>query len=215
MEPLHLYSFFNSSTTFRVRIALELKGLPWQQTTVNLRADEQHEAGFGAVNPARSVPVLLHGSRRITQSIAIVDYLDQIAPQPRLIPEHGPLRTAVLEVAMAIATDMHQVNNMRTQKYLAQRLEASAGQKEAWVRHWWHTGFAAVEALLPPVRAGWTLGEGPTLADCCLVPQVANAMRGGFDCAAYPKLWRAFEHCMGHPAFLRAAPASQPDHVAH
>jgi maleylacetoacetate isomerase len=136
-------------------------------------------------------------------------------PSPRLIPEPRLLRTSVLEVAMAIATDMHQMNNMRTQQYLSKRLQVTAEQKEAWVHHWWHTGVSAVEALLPKLGGGWTLGEGPTLADCCLVPQVANALRGGFDFAGYPKVWRAYQHCMTHPAFQRAAPSAQPDHVPH
>ena len=212
MEPLHLHSFFNSSTTFRVRIALELKGLPWRQTTVNLRACAQHEDNYVNVNPARLVPVLQHG-RRITQSLAIIDYLDQLAPQPRLIPESGSLRTSALEAAMAIATDMHQMNNMRTQQYLSRELRVTAAQKEAWVRHWWNTGFSAVEALLPAVNDGWALGDGRTVVDCCLAPQVANALRGGYGCAGHPKLWRAYQHCMRHAAFQRAAPGDQPDYV--
>lgn len=214
VREIVLYSFFNSSTTYRVRIALDLKGLDWQHIGVNLRAGEQHTDAYQSVNPAGLVPVLRDGDRTLTQSLAIIDYLDRLQPEPLLIPSDEMLRTRVLEISMFVACEMHPLNNMRVQRYLRDELQLSGPQVQVWVEHWWKTGFQTLEHMLPE-REGWCVGAAPTMADCCVVPQVANAMRGGFDLARYPRIRQHFAFCQQHPAFVAAAPNAQPDFVGH
>jgi maleylpyruvate isomerase len=209
-----LYNFFNSSAAYRVRIALGLKKLEWRHIGVNLRAGEQYKPEYQEVNPNKLVPVFRDGATTIAQSIAIIDYLDDIQPQPLLVPRRGEARMRVLEIALTIACDLHPLNNMRIQKYLSGPMQLSDAKKEEWVNHWLTTGFDAVEKMLPE-QEGWAIGDGPTLADLCIVPQVANALRASFNMAAYPKLWRVYEHCQRNPAFVAAAPNAQPDYIAH
>jgi maleylacetoacetate isomerase len=209
-----LYNFFNSSAAYRVRIAMGLKQLQWQHIGVNLRAGEQYQDGYGAVNPNRLVPTLRHGDRHITQSLAIIDYLDQLKPDPLLVPRDGPVRTQVLEIALLVACDMHPLNNMRVQKYLAGTLAIADAEKSAWIEHWLTAGFTALEQCLSD-RDGWAVGDAPTLADCCIVPQVANAMRASYQLDRFPRIRRLYDHCQRHPAFAAAAPNMQPDFVAH
>jgi maleylacetoacetate isomerase len=209
-----LYNFFNSSAAYRVRIALGLKKLEWRHIGVNLRAGEQYKPEYLELNPNKLVPVFRDGATTIAQSIAIIDYLDDIQPQPLLVPRRGEARMRVLEIALTIACDLHPLNNMRIQKYLSGPMQLSDAKKEEWVNHWLTTGFDAVERMLPE-QDGWAIGDGPTLADLCIVPQVANALRSGFSMAAYPKLWRVYEHCQRNPAFVAAAPNTQPDYIAH
>lgn len=214
MAALDLYNFFNSSSAYRVRIALGLKGLEWRHIGVNVRAGEQYGAGYAALNPNRLVPVLRDGAMTITQSLAIIDYLDQVQPQPLLIPRALPERMRVMEIALMIACDLHPLNNMRVQKFLVGPMQLAAEQKDAWVEHWFTTAFDALEQLLPE-REGWAVGPAPTLADCCIVPQVANALRASYSMAAYPNIMRVFEHCQRHAAFAAAAPQFQPDYISH
>lgn len=214
IREIDLYSFFNSSTSYRVRIALGLKGLDWQHIGVNLRKGEQHAAAYQSVNPAGLVPVLRHGDRTLTQSLAIIDHLDRLQPEPLLIPSDELLRTRVLEISMFVACEMHPLNNMRVQRYLRDELQLSAAQVQAWVEHWWETGFQTLEHMLPE-REGWCVGAASTMADCCVVPQVANAMRGGFDLERYPRTRQHFAFCQQHAAFIAAAPDAQPDFVGH
>jgi maleylpyruvate isomerase len=215
MEPgtFNLYSFFNSSSAYRVRIAMGLKGLQWRHVGVDLRAGEQYAPGYRELNPTRLVPVLRHGEQIVTQSLAIIDYLDQVQPEPLLVPSAPPLRTRVMEIALSIACDLHPLNNMRVQKYLAGSLQLTEKQKRAWVSHWLTTGFDALEQWLPD-RDGWCVGGTPTLADCCVVPQVANALRLSYDLSPYPRLRGLYDHCQRHEAFQAAAPSVQPDYVA-
>jgi maleylpyruvate isomerase len=215
MEPgtFYLFSFFNSSAAYRVRIAMGLKGLRWRHVGVDLRVGAQHAPGYRELNPTRLVPVLRDGKRIVTQSLAIIDYLDHVQPEPLLVPSEGPLRTRVLEIALSIACDLHPLNNMRVQKYLAGPLQLTEKQKTAWLCHWLTTGFDALEQWLPD-RDGWCVGDTPTLADCCIVPQVANALRLSYDLSRYPRLRRLYHHCQRHEAFQAAAPSVQPDYVA-
>ncbi|MGB3437038.1 maleylacetoacetate isomerase [Achromobacter sp.] len=211
---MQLHSFFNSSTSYRVRIALALKGLPYEYLPVNLRRQEQRAADYVAKNPSAGVPLLIDGDIQLSQSLAIIDYLDATHPEPRLIPAGTVERARVLELSDAISCDIHPVNNMRILRYLQDVLGASEEQKTAWYHHWIHAGMTAVEALL--VRHGhgaYCYGDAPTLADCCLVPQVANAQRMGCDLSPYPRALRVYEHCNAQPAFQRAAPAQQPDYA--
>lgn len=211
---MKLYSFFNSSTSYRVRIALALKGLPYDYAGVNLRSGEQGQDAYRALSPAGIVPVLVDGDASLTQSLAIIDYLDRKYPAPRLIPEEPLLRARVLEIAQTIACEIHPVNNIRVLKYLSGKLGVSDDDKNAWYKHWVDEGLGAVEQLLAQLPAGpYCAGEDPTLADCCLVPQVANAMRMGCDLSRFTRINAVYEHCVTQPAFIEAAPASQPDHI--
>ncbi|MVT37791.1 maleylacetoacetate isomerase [Acidovorax citrulli] len=210
---MQLYSFFNSSTSYRVRIALALKGLPADYHGVNIRTGEHRAADYAELNAARVVPTLVDGDFTLGQSMAILDYLDQRHPEPRLIPLEPRQRARVLELANVIACDMHPVNNLRILKYLQGPLALSAAQKDAWYAHWAAEGFAAVERLL--VRHGgegpWCFGDQPTLADVCLVPQVANALRAGCDLAPHARVMAVHRHAAQHPAFS-AARQAQPDY---
>lgn len=211
---MQLHSFFNSSTSYRVRIALALKGVAFEVLPINLRKQEQRAAGYVAINPSAGVPLLSDGDFSLSQSLAIIDYLDATHPEPRLIPRDARERARVLELSDAIACDIHPVNNMRILRYLQEELGATEAQKTAWYHHWIREGLTAVETLLARHGHGvYCFGDAPTLADCCLVPQVANAQRMGCDLSAYPNALRVHAHCTAQPAFQQAAPANQPDYV--
>ena len=212
-RALKLHGFFNSSASYRVRIALALKGIAVEHVAVDLRAGAQDRATYRALNPAGLVPALEDGKRVITQSLAIIDHLDRLQPEPRLIPINGGERDRVLEIALLIACDIHPLNNVRVLKQLTGPLSRSDAQKNAWYAHWIHAGFGALEKMLPD-HDGWCVGVAPTLADCCLVPQVANAQRMNVGLASYPRIRRIHAHAVQHPAFVRAAPSLQPDYIA-
>ncbi|MFL6674416.1 MAG: maleylacetoacetate isomerase [Massilia sp.] len=212
---MKLYSFFNSSTSFRVRIALTLKGLSYEYIGVNLRSGEQGREEYRALSPAAIVPTLVDGDVKLTQSIAIIDYLDQRQPEPRLIPVDPLERARVLEIAQTIACEIHPVNNIRVLKYLTGTLGVSEADKSAWYKHWVDEGLLAVESLLAAgPKSNFCLGETPTLADCCLVPQVANAVRMGCDLSRFERIRAIYAHCMTHAAFIQASPQNQPDYIA-
>lgn len=213
---MQLYSFFNSSTSYRVRIALALKGLDYDYKGINIRVGEQRADDYRALNPSKGVPLLVDDEgNRLSQSLAIIDYLDETHPEPRLLPVEPLARARVLELANAIACDIHPVNNLRILGYLKNELKVSEEQKNDWYRHWIAEGFGAVEALLERHgRGSYCFGEAPTLADCCLVPQVANAERMGCDLSAYPRMMAVYQHCQRQPAFQQAAPSRQPDFTA-
>lgn len=209
---LRLHGFFNSSAAYRVRIALNLKGLAFENLPVNLRAAEQRAEAFLALNPAGLVPTLEHDGTRISQSLAIIDYLDRQWPQPRLIPQNDPERSLVLQVSLLVACDIHPLNNLRVLKYLTGPLQLDQAQKDTWYAHWIAEGFAALEKLLQGCGP-YCAGADPTLADCCLVPQVANALRTGCELSPYPTVRRIYEYCMQQEAFSKASPNQQPDFV--
>ncbi|CAB3645862.1 maleylacetoacetate isomerase [Achromobacter pestifer] len=211
---MQLHSFFNSSTSYRVRIALALKGLPYEYLPVNLRKQEQRATDYVAKNPSAGVPLLVDGDTQLSQSLAIIDYLDATHPEPRLIPAETLARARVLELSDAISCDIHPVNNMRILRYLQDVLRASDEQKNAWYQHWIKEGLTAVEELLARHGHGpYCFGDAPSLADCCLVPQVANAQRMGCDLSTYPRILRVYEYCNAQPAFQQAAPSRQPDYI--
>lgn len=207
---MKLYTFFNSSASYRVRIALNLKGLAHEAIGVNLRSGAQHSADFLALNPAGLVPALVDGETHLSQSLAIIDHLDRIQPEPLLVPADGPARGQVLEITQLIACDIHPLNNLRVLKYLTGELGLSEAQKNAWYAHWIAEGFNALEALLPD-HDGWCVGAAPTLADCCLVPQVANAERMKIDLSAWPRIRHIAAFARQHPAFIQAEPQRQSD----
>jgi maleylacetoacetate isomerase len=211
---MQLYSFFNSSTSYRVRIALALKGLDYDYLPINIRTLEHRAENYVAKNPSGSVPMLADGDTNLGQSLAIIDYLDATCPEPRLIPRDTALRARVLELSSVIACDMHPVNNLRILRYLQDVLHVSPEQKDAWYRHWVQDGMTMVEALLQRHgRGAYCFGDAPTLADCCLVPQMANAERMGCDMSPYPRAMAVYAHCNAQPAFQSAMPARQPDYI--
>ena len=213
---MQLYNFFNSSTSYRTRIALALKGLPFDYVPVNIRTGEQRAAGYlGMINPFAAVPALVDGDFHLGQSLAIIDWLDARFPNPRLVPTDPTLRARVLELSYLISCDMHPINNLRVLRYLENTLNVTPEQKSAWYRHWVAEGMAGVERLLADYGSGpWCFGDAATLADCCLVPQMANAMRMGCDLDAYPLSQAVYRHASEQPVFAAAQPSLQPDFVA-
>ncbi|MBD1553092.1 maleylacetoacetate isomerase [Pseudomonas typographi] len=212
---MQLYSFFNSSTSYRTRIALALKGQGYEYLPVNLRAGEQRTPGYLEVNPAGSVPMLqTDEGLLLRQSLAIIEYLDSHCGGVPLIPQAVEEKARVLEVAYLISCDIHPLNNLRVLAYLEKTLGVSAEQKSQWYQHWIEQGMQALETLLARHGHGaYCFGDAPTLADCCLVPQVANALRMGCDLKRFELTLAIYRHCMAHPAFQAAAPENQPDYV--
>ncbi|MEJ7137630.1 maleylacetoacetate isomerase [Amphibiibacter pelophylacis] len=212
---MQLYTFFRSSAAFRVRIALNLKGLDWQAVPVHLRrgGGEQHQAAFLAVNPAGKVPALVDEDEVLTQSLAIIEYLDETRPEPPLLPAAPLERARVRAIAQTIACDIHPLGNLGVLRYLKRELGAGDDARDAWSRHWVEQGLAAVEQMLvrSPHTGLFCHGDTPTLADCCLVPQVFNARRVDCDLDAMPTLRRIAEHCLTLAAFCQAAPQCQGD----
>ena len=212
---LRLYTYFRSSAAYRVRIALNLKGLAYEAVPVHLLRDggQQNQPAYRALSPLGTVPALQTGEGAFTQSLAIIEYLEETQPLPPLLPAPAADRARVRALAQNIACDIHPVNNLRVLQYLGEHFAATPEQKDAWYRHWVGEGLRAVEQLLVgDSRTGaFCHGDAPTLADCCLVPQVFNARR--FDCPldAMPTIRRIVAACEALPAFRNAAPAMQPD----
>ncbi|MFM0742118.1 maleylacetoacetate isomerase [Paraburkholderia xenovorans] len=212
---MQLHSFFNSSASYRVRIVLALKGLDCDYQAVNIRTGEHLDTQYiERVNPSATVPALVESELRLGQSLAIIDYLDARYPEPRMIPLDPENRARVLELSYLISSDIHPVNNLRVLKYLQEVMGISSEQRNKWYRHWTAEGMAGVERLLACYGQGpWCFGAQPTLADCCLVPQIANAQRMGCHLSAYPRSLAVFGHAVEHPAFKAAQPLRQPDYV--
>jgi len=210
---MKLHSAARSSAAFRVRIALNLKGLPYEYAPIDLMRGGQFEDRFRGLNPAELVPVLEHDGAVLTQSLAIIEYLDEKYPQPPLLP-HEPLdRAYVRSIALSIACEIHPLNNLRVLRYLTQTLGVAEDAKNAWYRHWVEQGLAQVEAQLRRQgRCGrFVLGDAVTTADVLLVPQIFNARR--FECRLdpVPTVMRIFDACMQLSAFADAQPSRQPD----
>jgi maleylpyruvate isomerase len=210
---MKLYNYFRSSAAYRVRIALHLKGLDFAYAPVHLGKGEQHADAYRALNRQELVPTLVDGEATVTQSLAIIEYLDERHPQPPLLPPTPAARARVRGIALAIACDIHPLNNLRVLRYLKHTLGASEEAKDAWYRHWIDTGLAALEAQLAAESAtgAFCHGDVPTLADICLVPQLANARRSNIPLEPYPTLVRIDARCRALEAFARATPERQPD----
>ena len=212
---MKLYNYFRSSASFRVRIALALKGLDYDYVPVHLLKEggQQFSAGFKAMNPAALVPVLDDDGTVLTQSLAIIEYLDETRPQLPLLPQEAAGRARVRAIALAIACEIHPLNNLRVLGYLSKTLGVTDEQRNAWYRHWVEAGLEAVEAMLAgdPRTGDCCHGDSPTLADICLVPQIFNAQRFKARLDHVPTVMRIHEHCLTLPAFAQSAPALQPD----
>ncbi len=210
-----LYGYFRSSAAFRARIALNLKGIKPQLRFVHLLKDggQQHDPGYKTLNPQELIPALVHDGHTITQSLAIIEYLNEIVPEPPLLPKDPVGRARAREIAYAVACDIHPVNNLRVNQYLKTTFGADADAQGSWQRHWITIGFAALEAMLSTSKetGAYCHGDRPTIADVCLIPQMANAHRVKLDLAPFPTLVRIEAHALAHPAFDAALPKNQPD----
>ncbi len=214
-QPLVLYTYWRSSAAYRVRIGLNLKGLPWQARPVHLVRDggEQHAADYQALNPQQLVPSLVHDGRVLTQSLAILEYLEDCFPATPLLPADAVGRARVRALAQLVACDIHPINNLRVLQYLESPLQVPAEARSAWTLHWMREGLAAMEVLLTgDAHTGrFCHGDTPGLADACLVPQLYNARRFGLALAPYPTLARIEAACLAEPAFQAAVPEAQAD----
>ena len=212
---IRLYSYWRSSAAYRVRIALNLKGMPFETVPVHLVRDggEQHKPPLSDLNPQELVPVLLHGNRILRQSMAIMEYLDETWPTPPLMPATARDRQRVRALADMIACDIHPLNNLRVLQFFESTWNVPLPEREAWVRHWMKVGFEALEDTLcdNPSTGAYCDGDVPTMADCCLVPQVYNAERFGVDMAPYRTIRRITAECLSLDAFDAARPEKQPD----
>ncbi|HYD57120.1 MAG TPA: maleylacetoacetate isomerase [Burkholderiales bacterium] len=210
---MKLYTYFRSSAAFRVRIALNLKGLAYEPAFVHLAKGQHRQAAFVSVNPQGLLPTLEDGAVRLNQSLAILEYLEETRPQPALLPKDPEGRARVRSLALLVACEIHPLNNLRVLQHLRKDLGQNEDQVNAWYRHWVADGLSKLEAdLAGDARTGtYCHGDTPGLADCCVAPQVFNARRFKCDLAPYPTLMRVFDACMRLDAFDRAQPAKQPD----
>jgi maleylacetoacetate isomerase/maleylpyruvate isomerase len=209
---LKLYTYFRSSAAFRVRIALNLKGLKYEPRLVHLPKGEHRATEYSAVNAQALLPTLeLEDGTRLTQSLAIIEYLDEKHPEPRLIPKDAIARARVRSLALLVACEIHPLNNLRVLQHLKKALGQSQEQIDTWYRHWVADGLAKLEAEVRDSKSRFCHGDLPTMADCCLVPQIFNAKRYNSDLAPYPTTMRVFDACMKLEAFDRAQPSKQPD----
>jgi len=206
-----LYDYFRSSAAFRVRIAMNLKGLTAERRYIHLRKGDQRTPEYLKVNPQGLVPLLVVGDRRLAQSLAIIEYLDERHTSPPLLPVGAEDRAWVRSIALTIACDIHPIDNLRVLQYLKKSLDIDEPRRDEWYRHWIREGFKAIEAQLAERPARFCFGDAPTLADVCLVPQVFNAARLDVDMGPYPRIRAVHEACMAVPAFADAQPSKQPD----
>jgi maleylacetoacetate isomerase len=212
---MKLYTFFRSSASFRVRIALNLKGLKYEQAPIHLRrgGGEQLSAAYKAINPQALVPALEDGGKILTQSLAIIEYLEERYPQPPLLPRDPADKAVVRSMALIIACEVHPIQNLRVLQYVKREYNQSDEQVNRWAQHWINLGLAALEqTIVAQARRGrFCFGDTPTLADICLVPQLGNARRYGCDLSPYPAIMEIEKNCMALPAFADAVPEKQPD----
>lgn len=208
---MELHGYFRSSASYRVRIALNLKGLTYDYHPVNLLKGEQREPSYRSLNPQGLVPALIDAGHVFTQSLAILEWLDEQHPEPALLPGESLARARIRALAYNVACDIQPLQNLRVLKYLQSELGASEEQKIDWIRHWIDGGFRALESQLAPADHPFAGGDTPGLFECCLIPQIYNAERFGMDIGQYPHIARIASACDALPAFERARPENQPD----
>lgn len=212
---LALYGYWRSSAAYRVRIALNLKGLAYESRAVHLLRDggEQHAAAYRQLNPQQLIPCLVDGEQVVTQSVAIIEYLDETRPAPPLLPADPAGRARVRALALAVACDVHPLGNLRVLQYLETELNADDAVRTEWSRHWIATGFDSIEQMLAdsPATGRYCHGDTPGLADACLIPQMYNARRWKLPLENYPTIVRIVDACNALEAFRDAMPEAQPD----
>lgn len=212
---MKLYTFFRSSASYRVRIALNLKSLTYEQAPIHLRrgGGEQLSAAYRAINPQALVPTLEDNGRILTQSLAILEYIEEKYPNPPLLPQDPADKALVRSMAMVIACEIHPIQNLRVLKHVKSTYDLSDERVNEWAQHWIDLGFSALEQMIAaqPKRGKFCFGDAPTFADICLVPQLGNARRYGCDLAQYPNVLSIEKACLALSAFADAAPEKQPD----
>jgi maleylacetoacetate isomerase len=211
---LKLYNFFRNSAGHRVRIALHLKGLEFDYVSIDIRAGRQHDENYRALNPLGLIPALEHDGHVVTQSLAIIEYLEELSPAPSLLPKDPLARAQSRAFAASMAGEVHAMNNLRVHKFLEGELALDGAARNKWFQHWNKVGLAALEAQLAVApRTRFAFADYPTVADIFLTPQVYNLRRSKFDLAPYPRIMEIVAACEALPAFQKAAPGAQPDYV--
>ena len=212
---LKLYDYFRSGAAYRTRIALNLKEVEYEQISIHLTkgGGEQFEAVYSEINPQNLVPTLMDGEVKIFQSMAIMEYLEEKFPAPSLLPSDHSSRARVRALANMIACDIHPLNNLRVRLYLVDEMNVTEEKRQAWISHWIHIGFQAYEKNLGNCEeiGLYSHGNHPTMADACLIPQIANARLNKVDLSNFPLILQVEERCQAHPAFKKALPSNQPD----
>ncbi|MBT3989240.1 MAG: maleylacetoacetate isomerase [Rhodospirillaceae bacterium] len=213
---MKLYDYFRSSAAYRARIALNLKELDYEHISVHLTKEggEQFKSDYTELNPQNLVPTLIDGKAKITQSMAIMEYLEEVYPEPSFLPGDAVDRAQIRALANIVACDIHPLNNLRIRLYLVDEMDVSVENREVWMGHWVRKGFEAYEKLYAQGPTGkFSHGDQPSMADICLIPQMANARRPdhNIDVADFPTLLKIEEACQALPAFEKALPANQPD----
>lgn len=213
MKSLILYSYFRSSAAFRVRIALHLKNLDFEYRPVHLlnNGGEHHSAGYRQINPLEEVPTLIHEGFAIGQSMAILNYLDDLKPEPRLFPLDPKMRAQVIQLCEAVNSSIHPIQNLKVQQELEKRFQADAQAKEDWARHWIRQGFEGIEKIVAKHSGSFAMGPDLTAADLYLIPQVFNAERYKLEMSAFPKIKTIYLNCMKLKPFVDADPFHQID----
>ena len=215
LSVMKLHNYFRSSASFRVRIALELKALPYEYIAVHIARGDHKKEPYAALSADRQVPLLEVDGERLSQSMAIIEYLDETHPVPALLPADALGRARVRALAQSISCEIHPLNNLRVLKYLVRELRVEEDAKNIWYRHWCREGLQAFERQLGPLPASrYCYGATPTLADCCLVPQIFNAQRFNVNLDGLPRTMAAFQACMALPGFQKAQPSACPDSEA-
>lgn len=217
MSGLNLYTYFRSSAAYRVRIALNLKSLDYQPHFIHLLKDggEQHQDAYRELNPQGLIPALVtEDEGTLTQSLAIIEYLDETYPEPALLPASASARAFVRSLALMVCCDIHPLNNLRVHAYLKDELHVNDDARQLWYQHWINEGLSALEKRLNTQEdnSHFCYGDTPTIADLCLIPQLYNAKRFDCDISSYPTLRKINTNCMELEAFIKAAPENQPDH---
>lgn len=214
MPDRKLYSYYRSSASFRVRIALNLKGLSYDYVSVHLArgGGEQYLPEYRKLSPDALIPTLIDGPHILNQSLAIIEYLDEVHPAPPLLPADAASRARVRSLALTVACEIHPLNNVRVLRYLKRNFSADEDERNAWVRHWIENGIGAIETMLNSPQTGrFCHGDTPTLADLCLIPQLFNGKRYRCDFSAMPNAMRILDNCMALEAFRKAEWSAQPD----
>lgn len=210
---LTLYTYFRSSASYRVRIVMALKNIQHSEHYINLLLNQQKAEEYTKYNPQQLIPILQDEQKNLSQSLAIIEYLNEVYKEPNLLPEDIFLRAKVREWSLTIACEMHPLNNLRVLKYLTETLKVNEEQKNHWYHHWLHSGLTSLEKMVKPYAGSFCLGDQVTMADVCLIPQLYNALRFKHDVSQHPTLMSIYENCLQLESFQKASPEQQGDRM--